>query len=251
MHNIVYIMCACIFLSVIMSYLKFTCMHMVAYSLSECSRSIFIHACVLCVVFVPLHGAGLCDCHFRHVCLDIFGSQLRFVGELALCQLIPEAASISLCACESVCIHKRKKIIVSLELTWITKTILYITKKGMIGELVFLLSEACIHPSLVYVLVQTQVSSLLHRLCGLMMGSLASLCFSLWSVFSATAWLIGPQWPQARGRFPPLLGGESSVLTEPFLLGYDKEIHFLGEYPCCLCGWELDKKSHTSLISVQ
>lgn len=65
-----------------------------------------MHACVLCVVFVPLHSAGLCDCHFRHVCLDTFGSQLRFVGELAPCQLIPEAASISLGACESVCIHK-------------------------------------------------------------------------------------------------------------------------------------------------
>lgn len=61
---------------------------------------------VLCVDFVPLHIAGLGDCHFRHVCLDIFGSQLQFVRERALCQLITKAASISLCACESVCMHE-------------------------------------------------------------------------------------------------------------------------------------------------
>lgn len=57
------------------------------------------------VVFVPLHSAGLGDCHFRHVCLHIFGSQLQFVRGLAVFQLITKADSISLCACESVCMH--------------------------------------------------------------------------------------------------------------------------------------------------
>lgn len=60
---------------------------------------------VLCAVFVPLHSAGLCDCHFRHVCLDVFGSQLQFAGELARRQLIPEAASVSLSALVSLCVH--------------------------------------------------------------------------------------------------------------------------------------------------
>ncbi len=66
-----------------------------------CCVYLCVQACVctgvLRVVFVPLLSARLCDCHFRHVCLDIFGSQLQFVGELALRQLFPKAASISLC----------------------------------------------------------------------------------------------------------------------------------------------------------
>lgn len=60
--------------------------------------------CVFCV-FVPLLIAELHDCHFCHVCLDIFGRQLQFVGELAVRQFITKPASISVCACESVCIH--------------------------------------------------------------------------------------------------------------------------------------------------
>lgn len=83
------------------------CMYLVSYvAVCVCVHT---HACmctgVLCVAFVPLHSAGLSDCHFRHVCLDIFGSQFQFVGELALRQLIPKASSISPCACESVGIH--------------------------------------------------------------------------------------------------------------------------------------------------
>lgn len=57
------------------------------------------------LVFVPLHSADLLDCHFCHVCMDIFGSQLQFVGELAPRQFITKAATISPCSCESVCIH--------------------------------------------------------------------------------------------------------------------------------------------------
>lgn len=99
-----------------MLYLFFLCLdslhvhvYLVVY-ISVCvSVCVSVHSCmctgVLCVVVVPLHSGGVGDCHFRHVCLDTFGSQLQFVGELALCQLITKAASISLCAYKSVCMY--------------------------------------------------------------------------------------------------------------------------------------------------
>lgn len=65
-----------------------------------------------------------------------------------------------------------------------------------IVKLVFMLIEAhnpCLHVSVCVCarsLMWNQVSAFLNRLCGLMIGSLVSLCVPLWSVFSPTAWLV-------------------------------------------------------------
>lgn len=109
--SLFYFFCLCMYISVC----PFCCVLVLyghAFHCICCCVYVRVHASVctsvLQVVFVPLHSARLCDCHFCHVCLDIFGSQLQFVGELPLRQLFPKAASISPCIV-SLCASVRVK----------------------------------------------------------------------------------------------------------------------------------------------